>query len=223
MRLTASLLALALLAAPALSADKGPNAQTSGAKPAESNARLVFLAAELEDLGRAQKDPLLLINAARLYLKAIGQETKLAGDHTGGEGDKVANGKIATVRDLMDLAAQLAKGDPTVTALIDQTKVVTVKGNSGGAKFVRDSVPSKGQVTYKLEFYSQEFAETTVRGDGAGDLDLIVSDENGNVICQSQGNREREYCGWFPRWKGQFKISVKNQGSGPSNFRLYTN
>lgn len=223
MRIVVSIVAAALLATTALAADKGPNVQQAGAKPAESNARLVFLAAELEDLGREQKDPLLLINAARLYLKAIGRETKVAGERSGGEGKAEAKGKIAGVTDLLNLAAQLAPGDPTITALIDQSKVITVKGNSGGAKFVRDSVPSKGQITYKLEFYSQEFAETTVRGDGAGDIDLVISDENGNVICQSQGNREREYCGWFPRWKGQFKISVKNQGSGPSNFRLYTN
>ena len=88
---------------------------------------------------------------------------------------------------------------------------------------MRDSVPSKGQVSYKLEFYSQEFAEAAVGGDGSGDIDLTVADENGNVICQSKGNREREYCGWFPRWKGQFKIVVQNQGSGASNYRLYTN
>jgi len=215
-------LTLLLLTASALAADRGANSQP-GKAPTESNARLIFLAAELEDLGRAQEDALLLVNAARLYLKAEGPERKLDGERTKGEGGATAKGKLASVKDVVELARKHAAGDATITALIDQMKIVGIKGNSGGAKFVRDSLASKGQVTYKLEFYSQEFAETTLRGDGAGDLDLTVTDENGNVICQSKAHREREYCSWFPRWKGQFKISVRNQGTGPSNFRLYTN
>jgi hypothetical protein len=218
------LVGIAAIACSAFAADQtGPNVATTGTKPAESNARLIFLAAELEDLGRAQKDSLMLINAARLYLKASGQEIKREGEREGGEGEQTAKGKIAGIKEILDLARQHAQGSETITKLIDEMAVVGIKGNSGGAKFVRDSVPSKGKVTYKLEFYSQEFAEATVRGDGAGDIDLMVADENGNVICQSKGNREREYCSWFPRWKGQFKVTVQNQGSGASNYRLYTN
>jgi hypothetical protein len=225
-RTLVSLAVCAALAGAAFADDQkpaGPNVAATGAKPAESNARLVFLAAELEDLGRAQKDSLLLINAARLYLKAIGAEVKRDAEREGGEGEKAAKGKLASVKDLVDLAQVHAQGNATILALIDELAVVSTKGNSGGAKFVRDSVPSQGKVSYKLEFYSQEFAEATVRGDGAGDIDLTVADENGNVICQSKGNRDREYCSWFPRWKGQFKVTVQNQGAGATNYRLYTN
>jgi hypothetical protein len=193
-----------------------------GAAPVETSARLIFVAAELEDMGRAQKDSLLLINAARLYLRAGGKETKATGEHSG-SGDKTAKGKLATPKELLDLAKTYAQGNEPLEKVIDQMVAAGLKGRTGGAKFVRDTIASRGVVSYKLEFYSQEFAEAAVRGDGAGNLDLTVADENGNVICQSKGNKEREYCSWFPRWKGQFKVTVQNQGSGASNYRLYTN
>lgn len=219
-----TLLIAASFATAAIAAENksGPNIATGKPAPTETSARLIFLAAELEDLGRAQKDSLLLINAARLYLKAGGKETKATAERTE-EGAKTANGKLATAKELLDLAKTYAQGNEPVIALIDQMVAAGLKGNSGGAKFVRDTISSKGKATYTFEFYSQEFAEATVRGDGAGDLDLTVTDENGNTICQSKGNREREYCSWFPRWKGQFKVNVQNQGSGASNYRLYTN
>jgi hypothetical protein len=219
-----STIAAAAIATTALAADdkKGPNAGT-GTPPAESNARLIFLAAELEDIGRKKKDPLFLVNAARLYMDASGKEIKLTAERTGGEGDKTAKGSVATAKDLLELARTYAQGWDEMVALINSMGMMSLKGNSGGAKFVRDTISSKGRATYTFEFYSQEFAEATVRGDGAGDLDLTVTDENGNVICQSKGNREREYCSWFPRWKGQFKVNVQNQGTGASNYRLYTN
>lgn len=221
-RLAIMLLAAALAANAVAAEDKtGPNV-TTGTPPVETSARLIFLAAELEDLGRAQKDSLLLINAARLYLKAGGQETKQKAERSGG-GDNTAKGKLATAKDLLDLAKTYAQGNETIVALIDQMVTAGLKGNSGGAKFIRDTVSAQGKATYTFEFYSQEFAEATVRGDGGGDLDLTVTDDNGNVICQSKGHRDREYCSWFPRWKGQFKVNVQNQGAGASNYRLYTN
>lgn len=204
-------------------AKKEPNVQqAAGPAPAESSARLVFLGAELEDMGRAQKDSLLLINAARLYLRAGGKETKVEGERAG-SGDSDAKGKLSTPKELLDLAKTYAQGNEPIEELIDQMVAAGLKGRTGGAKFVRDTISSRGIVSYKLEFYSQEFAEAAVRGDGAGNLDLTVADENGNVICQSKGNKEREYCSWFPRWKGQFKVTVQNQGAGASNYRLYTN
>ena len=223
-RLLIALIAASCATAAIAAEDKsGPNVATGKAAPTESNARLIFLAAELEDLGRQKKDPVLLLNAARLYMDATGKETKVAVERTGGEGDKTAKGKLATAKDLLDLARTYAQGWDEMVALIDTMGGLNLKGNSGGAKFVRDTISSRGKATYTFEFYSQEFAEATVRGDGAGDLDLTVTDENGNVICQSKGNREREYCSWFPRWKGQFKVNVQNQGTGASNYRLYTN
>jgi len=223
-RLLILLIAASFAAAAVAAEDKsGPNVDTGKVAPAESNARLIFLAAELEDLGRQKKDPVLLVNAARLYMDATGKETKAKVERTGGEGDKTAKGQLATAKDLLELARTYAQGWDEMIALIDTMGGMSLKGNRGGAKFVRDTISSKGKATYTFEFYSQEFAEATVRGDGAGDLDLTVTDENGNVICQSKGNREREYCSWFPRWKGNFKVNVQNQGSGASNYRLYTN
>jgi hypothetical protein len=208
-------------ASPAPEAKKEANVQ-QGSVPAETSARLIFLAAELEDMGRAQKDSLLLINAARLYLRAGGKETKVEAERFGG-GDATAKGKLATPKELLDLAKTYAQGNEPIEKLIDQMVAAGLKGRTGGAKFVRDTISAKGVASFKLEFYSQEFAEAAVRGDGGGNLDLTVSDENGNVICQSKGNKEREYCSWFPRWKGQFKVTVQNQGAGASNYRLYTN
>jgi hypothetical protein len=223
-RLLTLLIAASFATAAIAAEDKsGANVATGKAAPSDTNARLIFLAAELEDLGRTKKDPVLLLNAARLYMDASGKEMKPAVERTGGEGDKTAKGKLATAKDLLDLARTYAQGWDEMIALIDTMGGMSLKGNSGGAKFVRDTISSRGKSTYTFEFYSQEFAEATVRGDGAGDLDLTVTDENGNVICQSKGNRDREYCSWFPRWKGNFKVNVQNQGTGASNYRLYTN
>ena len=55
------------------------------------------------------------------------------------------------------------------------------------------------------------------------DLDLLVYDENDHLVCRSTGSSDREYCRWWPRWTGPFRIEIQNLGTVANLYRVATN
>ena len=72
-------------------------------------------------------------------------------------------------------------------------------------------------------FSGAQLAEAGIVGDGSSDLDLIVYDENDHLVCRSTGISDREYCRWWPRWTGPFRIEIQNLGAVANLYRLATN
>jgi hypothetical protein len=57
------------------------------------------------------------------------------------------------------------------------------RGRIGGAVTWLSRLPS-GQIdVWEIPFYGNSYAEIAVAGDGDANLDVVVTDENGNVIC----------------------------------------
>jgi hypothetical protein len=66
-------------------------------------------------------------------------------------------------------------------------------------------------------------AMVMVIGDGDTDLDIVVRDENGNVVCQDLGPTDNCLVRWVPGWTGRFTIEITNLGPVYNNYVLMTN
>jgi len=42
-------------------------------------------------------------------------------------------------------------------------------------------------------------------------------------VCRSTASTDREYCRWWPRWTGPFRIEIQNLGAVADLYRLATN
>ena len=74
-----------------------------------------------------------------------------------------------------------------------------------------------------MPFYGGRFAELAVVGDGDANLDLLVTDENGNTICLDKTYTDKIYCSFTPAWDGYFLVAVANQGRKRNSYYILTN
>jgi hypothetical protein len=99
-------------------------------------------------------------------------------------------------------------------------------GSSGTGeqpKTHQDTVQAGASDVYSVVFNSGQLAEVGLAGDGGSDLDLLVFDENDHLVCRSASSTDREYCRWWPRWTGPFRIEIQNLGSAANFYRIATN
>ena len=245
-RLGIALVAAALALAPAAiagSAPEGtptaspppqPGSNLSAGKPSQPGDQQVALlnvAYQLVEFGRKTKDPLALVEAAKIMKLVGGQPVARkpadapAGAPAGAPAP--AAGKPAsappTPGSVLAEARSLAKGDKTILAMIAQAASASSRGAVGGPKASVTSVIAGHTDVYNTAFVGGLPAEVVIAGDGGSDLDLAVVDENGNLICSSSSPGDVEYCGWTPRWTGKFQIRVKNNGTVDNAYKLLTN
>jgi hypothetical protein len=203
---------------------KGVNIAGGPKAPAadEPIARLQ-MASDLLAFGRNTKDPLDLIVAARI-MKALG----------GTEADFKPEGRAATVSaqksgqpvsadSILVEARDLAKGEKIANLLIDETAAMGTTAGAGQPKTHQDTVQPAATDVYSIVFSGGQLAEAGVAGDGDSDLDLLVYDENDHLVCRSTGSSDREYCRWWPRWTGPFRIEIQNLGAVANLYRVATN
>jgi hypothetical protein len=74
-----------------------------------------------------------------------------------------------------------------------------------------------------VPFYADSYAEIAVLGDGDANLDVLVTDENGNTICYDVSWSDTIYCDFIPAWNGYFTVTVQNNGKRPNSYLLMTN
>ena len=120
-------------------------------------------------------------------------------------------------------ARDLAKGDKITNLLIDETAAMGIKSGPGQLKTHQDTVQPGATDVYSVVFDAGQLAEAGIAGDGDGDLDLFVYDENDHLVCRSSASTDREYCRWWPRWTGPFRIEIQNLGAAANLYRLATN
>jgi hypothetical protein len=74
-----------------------------------------------------------------------------------------------------------------------------------------------------VPFYGNSYAEVAVVGDGDANLDVLITDENGNTICYDVSWSDKVYCDFVPAWNGYFFITVENTGRKRNSYYLLTN
>jgi hypothetical protein len=181
------------------------------------------MSSDLLAFGRKTKDPVALIVAVRV-MKAVGsREAERKPERRDAPEADQKSGQPVSADSVLGEARDLAKGDKIVALLIDETAAMGSVTAEGQPRTHQDTVQPGATDVYAVVFTGGQLAEAGIAGDGDSDLDLLVYDENDHLVCRSAGSSDREYCRWWPRWTGAFRIEIQNLGMAPNLYRLATN
>ena len=208
-----------------LAAAAQADANIEKGKKQSSKAADAALMAQLADnlvaYGDRNKDALALISAARIHKQIGTRFEKMQKDK---EGQPGAKPKSAAVRDnsvaaILERAKKYAGGRKDLIAIADEIAKQGSRGELGGPRVWNEQVLPKDTDLYRLKFVGGTPAVVFISGDGDIDLDLIVKDDGGNVVCVADGDTDREACNWIPRRTAEFRIEIKNLGNVYNNYR----
>lgn len=90
----------------------------------------------------------------------------------------------------------------------------------GGEKRGRGLIAPRGVEvdTFEVACRADETTVFEVAGDGDGDIDCQLEDENGNQVDADSGPRDGCRVTTNPRWTGPFTLKVINRGRYPSAY-----
>jgi hypothetical protein len=205
-------------------AAKGPNVKSSATGTKGAVATLA-MAQDLYTLGMANKDALTVLTAAKLAgsveVKQVERKKGTKGTELAGEDE----GKDLPVdaATMMALAKELAGEDEVLAGLVEDAMVEAGRGRVGGVSSTLSRLPAGQTDTWEVPFYGDSYAELAVVGDGDSNLDVLVTDENGNTICYDVSWSDKIYCDFVPRWNGYFYVTVQNNGASRNSYYLMTN
>jgi hypothetical protein len=120
-------------------------------------------------------------------------------------------------------AKELAADDEALLGLIEDAMTESSRGRIGGAVEWLSRLPSGQTDVWEIPYYGKSYAEVAIVGDGDANLDVAVTDENGNVICYDVSWSDKLYCDWTPAWDGYFYVTVQNMGGSRNSYYLMTN
>jgi hypothetical protein len=120
-------------------------------------------------------------------------------------------------------ARGLAVDDEALTGLIEDAQAEGSRGRVGSAVEWLSRLPSGQTDVWEIPFSGNSHAEVAVIGDGDTNLDVAVTDENGNVICYDVSWSDKLYCDWTPAWDGFFYVTVQNLGTARNSYSVLTN
>jgi hypothetical protein len=216
------LILLAALATSATAQDTpAPNLATEG-KGAQGGVARLVLAHHLYALGRATKDPLTVLNAARLAASVTSTDSMRAKE-TAGDPSATAPSNPITPTQMFDTAATLAAENETLLDLIDTSRREANFAPLTSIVRTASTLPASQTETWSVPFFGASLAELAIIGDDSGNLDLIVTDEFDNQICQDIGPADTAYCSFYPAQNGTFKIIVQNTSSTANTYLFLTN
>lgn len=207
---------------------EGPNAADGGADGAAGAVAQMAMAQDLYAYGAANKDALAILTAAKIAMAVEAEDVereKETKDIEGFEGAEEGEGvdMPTTPEEMLAEAEALAGDDEALKGLIADAKAEGSRGRIGGASRTLSRLPAGKTDVFKVPFYGGRLAELAIVGDGDANLDLVVTDEGGNVICLDRSYSDKLYCSWTPRWDGYFYIGVRNQGRIRNSYYILTN
>jgi len=223
---TSALVALSPLAM--AQSDSGVN-QNMSAEGEAGPVATVALAQDLFSYGVAHEDALSVITAARLMASVEITDADRTAESKPIDGMQFTADDDGSDAEPADLAAMIAKarelaGDNTaLTGLIDDIEAEGARGRIGGPSRTLSRLRAGYTDVWTIPFYGSSLAEVAVVGDGDADLDVLVTDENGNTICYDNSYSDKVYCSWTPRWNGPFYVTVMNVGSVRNSYYVLTN
>lgn len=218
--------ALVALSLPAMAQDatKGPNV-VSSATGTKGPVATMDMAQNLYTLGLADKDALTVLTAAKLAnsvdVKDVERKVDSTGDEVAGQEDGVD--APVGVEAMLASAKDLAGEDEVLLAMIEDVAAAGSRGRIGGASRTLSRLPAGRTDTWEVPFYGNSYAELAVIGDGDANLDVLVTDENGNTICYDVSWSDKIYCDFVPAWNGYFYVTVQNNGNRRNSYYLMTN
>ena len=220
-----STMALVGLAAPLAAQDNtGKNIDPAGTGTRGGVAQMA-MAQDLYAMGMARQDALTVLTAAKLAagvdLTDVERELETKVGSRAEQAD-VADAPVDAAT-MLASARALAGEDEVLAGLVEDAGAEGARGRFGGASQTLSRLPAGAVDTWKVPFYGNSYAELAVLGDGDANLDVQVTDENGNTICHDASWSDKVYCDFVPAWNGYFVVTVENTGVKRNSYYLMTN
>ena len=227
-------LAIGLVAGPALAQavdQTGRNEGTVKAPPSpeEGAVRTIEAAASLANWARTNRDADGLITAARMLKSVPTKDGPVTGTLEGPVATTPApNRPVMTSATLLTEARGFARGDRATLAKIRAVETAASRGvvsssfGSGAIRTVRD-VSANATWRFTVDARGGSSLRVLAIGDGDTDVDMVMKDQNGNVVCRDLDVDERALCDITPAWSGRFTVEVINTGSVWTRTMVITN
>ena len=218
--------ALVGLAAPVFAQDKTGLNMDETATGQPGGVAQYDMAQGLYTLGKANKDALMTLTAAKLAAGVQMTDVEREGEQKPAEGvteDADVADAPADVATMLASAREFAAGDETLLGLIEDVEAEGARGRIGGASRQLSRLPAGAIDVWKIPFYGNSYAEIGISGDGDAPLSVLVTDENGNRVSCPARVYDKFYCDFVPRWNGYFVVSVANNGRKRNSYYLLTN
>jgi hypothetical protein len=220
-----AILALGLVAGPvvAQTTDQTGRNQASGKAPATQEEAAVVTIATATNLvvwARANRDADGLITAARMLKSVPTKDNPVSGTLEGPAATTPAPNRPAayTPATLLTEARGLARGDRALLAKIRAVETEASRGvvssayGSGALRMVRD-IPANGTWRFTVDARGGSVLRIHAAGDGDTDVDMVITDQNGNEVCADRDYDAIPQCGFVPAWSGRFTVRLINNGS----------
>ncbi len=232
-------LATTALCLPAMAQDTTPPNVNTAATGTKGSVAQMALAYDLYALGLARKDALTVLTAAKLAagveVKPVEQKKTTTGTGIADQQDAAPAPEVPApeapapeapapdAATMMATARALAGEDELLAGLIDDAELETTRDRLSGATATHSRLAAGQTDTWEVPFYADGTAEIAVLGDGDANLDMLVTDENGNTICYDVSWSDTIYCDFIPARNGYFTVTVQNNGQRPNSYSLMTN
>lgn len=178
--------------------------------------------------GLADDDAVTVLVAARLAASVAAEP--------GGPGIRRASGTAPaataapdgpegppSAEDMFATADRLAQGDPRLAALIADARADATRGRLCCTTHMNSRLPAGQTDVWEIVRQAEAYTEIAIFGDESSNLDAVVTDESGNVICYDITPSDQFYCDWTPLWDGPFYITVENTGDAENLYLLEMN
>jgi hypothetical protein len=129
----------------------------------------------------------------------------------------------ATADAMLTKARDLARDDPATLGLIDGAAAEGQGGGTNRAVTWLSHLPAGQTDIWEVPVQGTSHAEIAVIGDGDSNLDVSITDGNGNVFCHDVSWSDALYCDFTPAWDGYFYVTVQNMGAAQNSYHLVTN
>jgi hypothetical protein len=217
-----SVLILLTALSPAMAQDQPPPNLTTTGRGTQGGVARLILAHQLYALGMPYKDPLSVLNAARLAASVVLTNTNRPHETTGSPVTTSAPNPLSPAQ-MFDAATTLAAENDALLDLIDALRREVAFAPVTKVVSTKSSLAPDQTDTWPIPFFGASLAEVAIVGSSAGNLDFRLTDENGNLVCQDIGPSDTAYCSFYPAQNGTFLITVNNTGPGTNAYLLLTN
>ncbi|MEM9048649.1 MAG: hypothetical protein AAGC92_08005 [Pseudomonadota bacterium] len=200
--------------------------KTSESFEALAGAELLAMAATLFEVGLEANDPILVIAAAKLSASVATEEIADAPSAEPIDANEAVAEAIAEdaapagTEEMIAAARDLAGDNAALLAMIEDIGTVASRGPTRGTLSGTKRLPPRTQHVFDVELRARERTTVLIDGGNDGNLDLLVYDENGNLVCESRRYGDREQCTIRPRWRGYFRIVVRNATRRTNTYRI---
>jgi hypothetical protein len=187
--------------------------------PAARGVTQVLTAAELAEWGRDRNDPGALIMAARLLAEVPLRRT---------DGDGEAEAPFLTALSLLDEAAAMAGDNTSLIDAIDRlrdplTRGVRSSAFGTGPVLTVKSLQARERWAFDVEARGGEILRVAAIGDGDTNIDLIIRDARGAVVCRDGFGDHYPVCTVSPRAGGRMRIDIVNRGDVWTKVQVLSN